>query len=42
MDPFRDLNSIPNKRIGTRYEYYTENFLGMSQLGCAIILLRHF
>jgi transposase len=30
------------RRIGTRYEYYAENFLGMLQLGCAIILLRHF
>lgn len=30
------------RRIGTRYEYYAENFPGMLQLGCAIILLRHF
>ena len=30
------------RRIGTRYEYYAENFLGMLQLGCVIILLRHF
>ena len=30
------------RRIGTRYEYYAENFLGMLQLGCAVILLRHF
>ena len=27
------------RRIVVRYEYYTENFLGMVQLGCAIILL---
>jgi len=25
-----------------RYEYHAENFLGMIQLGCAIILLRLF
>jgi transposase len=30
------------RRIVVRYEYYAENFLGMVQLGCAIILLRYF
>jgi hypothetical protein len=25
-----------------RYEYHAENFLGLLQLGCAIILLRFF
>jgi hypothetical protein len=25
-----------------RYEYHADNFLGMVQLGCAIILLRFF
>jgi hypothetical protein len=27
-------------RIVVRYEYHTENFIGMAQLGCAIIPLR--
>ena len=30
------------RRIGTRYEYYAENFLGMVLLGCSVILLRQF
>jgi transposase len=30
------------RRIVVRYEYHAENFLGMVQLGCAIILLRTF
>ena len=30
------------RRIVVRYEYHAENFLGMVQLGCAIILLRYF
>jgi len=30
------------RRIVVRYEYHAENFLGMLQLGCAIILLRYF
>ena len=30
------------RRLVVRYEYYLENFLGMVQLACAIILLRHF
>jgi transposase len=29
------------RRIVIRWEYYPENFLGMVQLACAIILLRH-
>ena len=29
------------RRLGIRYEYYAENFLGMVQLGLALILLRH-
>jgi transposase len=29
------------RRLGTRYEYHAENFLGMVQLGLALILLRH-
>src|ERR1700685_1239854 len=29
------------RRIITRWEYYPENFLGMVQLACAVILLRH-
>jgi transposase len=29
------------RRIVTRWEYYPENFLGMVQLACALILLRH-
>jgi transposase len=28
------------RRLGIRYEYYAENFLGMVQLGLALILLR--
>jgi hypothetical protein len=27
--------------IVIRWEYYAENFLGMVQLACAVILLRH-
>jgi transposase len=29
------------RRVVIRWEYYPENFLGMVQLACAIILLRH-
>ena len=33
---------LPNfRRTVIRWEYYPENFLGMVQLACAIILLRH-
>ena len=31
-----------SRRLGTRYERKADNFLGFLQLGCAIILLRHF
>ena len=30
-----------SRRLITRFEYYAENFLGMIQLACARILLRH-
>jgi transposase len=30
------------RRLVVRYEYHAKNFLGMLQLGCAIILLRNF
>jgi len=30
------------RRLPIRYEYHAENFLGMIQLGCTIILLRLF
>jgi len=30
------------RRLVVRYEYHAENFLGMVQLGCAIILFRFF
>ncbi len=30
------------RRVAVRYEYYADNFLGMLQLACAIILLRYF
>jgi len=30
------------RRLVVRYEYHAENFLGMLQLGCIIILLRCF
>ena len=30
------------RRIVVRYEYHADNFLGMVQLGCIIILLRFF
>jgi transposase len=30
------------RRLVVRYEYHAENFLGMIQLACAIILLRYF
>ena len=30
------------RRIVVRYEYHLQNFLGMVQLACIIILLRHF
>jgi transposase len=29
------------RRVVVRWEYYPENFLGMVQLACALILLRH-
>ena len=29
------------RRVVIRWEYYPENFLGMVQLACALILLRH-
>ena len=29
------------RRVVTRWEYYPENFLGMVQLACALILLRY-
>ena len=29
------------RRVVIRWEYYPENFLGMVQLACAVILLRH-
>jgi transposase len=29
------------RRVATRWEYYPDNFLGMVQLACALILLRH-
>ena len=29
------------RRLGIRYEYHAENFLGMVQLGLVLILLRH-
>jgi len=30
------------RRLVVRYEYHAANFLGMVQLGCAVILLRQF
>ena len=30
------------RRLTTRWEYHSDNFLGMLQLGCAVILLRYF
>jgi transposase len=30
------------RRLVVRYEYHSDNFLGMVQLGCVIILLRFF
>jgi transposase len=30
------------RRLVVRYEYHADNFLGMVQLGCVIILLRFF
>ena len=30
------------RRLAVRYEYYAENFLGLLQLACIIILLRYF
>ena len=30
------------RRLVVRYEYHVENFLGLLQLGCALILLRLF
>ena len=29
------------RRIVVRYEYYAENYLGLVQLGCILILLRY-
>src|ERR1700719_3472123 len=38
----RPLAWLPTyRRIVIRWEYYPENFLGMVQLACAVILLRH-
>ena len=33
--------STTSRRLVTRWEYHVENFLGMLQLACARILLRH-
>ena len=30
------------RRLSTRWEFYADNFLGMLQLGCIVILLRYF
>ena len=30
------------RRLATRWEYHADNFLGMLQLGCIVILLRYF
>ena len=30
------------RRIGTRYERKSENFLGFLQLGCILLLTSHF
>lgn len=30
------------RRVATRWEYHARNFLGMVQLACMLILLRHF
>lgn len=30
------------RSLTTRWEYHADNFLGMLQLGCAVILLRYF
>lgn len=30
------------RRLTTRWEYHADNFLGMLQLGCIVILLRYF
>ncbi len=30
------------KRVATRWEHHAHNFLGMVQLACMLILLRHF
>ena len=30
------------RRLVTRWEYYADNFLGLLQVGCIAILLRHF
>jgi IS4 transposase len=30
------------RRVVIRWEYYPENFLGMVQLACAVILLRYY
>lgn len=30
------------RRLVVRYEHHVENFLAMVQLGCMVILLRHF
>ena len=37
---FAWLNNF--RRLVVRYEYHAENFLGMIQLACTIILLRYF
>ncbi|MGD8343171.1 MAG: IS5/IS1182 family transposase, partial [Desulfobacterales bacterium] len=30
------------RRLVVRYEFHAQNFLGMLQLACAIILMRYF
>jgi hypothetical protein len=30
------------RRLSARWEYHADNFLGMLQLGCIVILLRYF
>lgn len=30
------------RRLVTRWEYYEANFLGLVQLGCALILMRNY
>ena len=35
----RDVSAV--RRLVIRWEYHADNFLGMVQLGCIKILLRH-